>query len=143
MESRIVLLPGDGIGPEVMDQARKVLEVVAEQRDHNFSFEENLIGGCAIDETGDPLPPETLEACQKSDAVLLGSVGGPKWDDPLAAVRPEQGLLGLRQSLGLFANLRPVFVYPGLSDASPLKKERVEDVDVLFVRELTGGVYFG
>jgi 3-isopropylmalate dehydrogenase len=143
MDARIVLLPGDGIGPEVMDQARRVLEGVATQKDHNFSFEEHLIGGCAIDETGDPLPAETLQACQAADAVLLGSVGGPKWDDPLAAVRPEQGLLGLRRSLGLFANLRPVFTYPGLYESSPLKPDKVRGVDLLFVRELTGGVYFG
>jgi 3-isopropylmalate dehydrogenase len=143
MDSRIVLLPGDGIGPEVMDQACTVLGVVAEQYDHQFIFEEHLIGGCAIDETGDPLPPVTLKACQRADAVLLGSVGGPKWDDPLAPIRPEQGLLGLRQKLRLFANLRPVFVFPGLADSSPLKSEKVQDVDLLIVRELTGGVYFG
>jgi len=143
MDARIVLLPGDGIGPEVVAQGQKVLEVIAERNGHQFSYEEHLIGGCAIDEEGDPLPQKTLVACQQADAVLLGSVGGPKWDDPLAAIRPEQGLLGLRQKLGLFANLRPVFVFPGLYDSSPLKLEKVQGVDLLIVRELTGGLYFG
>jgi len=143
MEARIVLLPGDGIGPEVLKQARKVLERVAVINSHSFTYEEHLIGGCAIDAENDPLPPATLEACREADAILLGSVGGPKWDDPLAAIRPEQGLLGLRQHLGLFANLRPVFTFPGLYESSPLKLERVQGVDLLIVRELTGGLYFG
>jgi len=143
MEARMVLLPGDGIGPEVLDQARKVLERVAEIKGHSFTYEEHLIGGCAIDAENDPLPPATLEACREADAILLGSVGGPKWDDPLAAIRPEQGLLGLRQHLGLFANLRPVFTFPELYESSPLKLERVQGVDLLIVRELTGGLYFG
>ena len=143
MDARIVLLPGDGIGPEVVAQAQKVLELTAEKGGHRFSYEEHLIGGCAIDETRDPFPPASLEACQNADAILLGSVGGPKWDDPLAAVRPEQGLLGLRQKFGLFANLRPVFTFPGLYDSSPLKLEKVQGVDLLIVRELTGGLYFG
>src|SRR5262249_20818650 len=110
---------------------------------HEFSFEEHRIGGIAIDQDKDPLPPATLAACQKADAVLLGAVGGPKWDDPKAKVRPEQGLLAIRRALGLFANLRPVRVFPELAAASPLKPERVDGVDMLFVRELTGGIYFG
>jgi 3-isopropylmalate dehydrogenase len=143
MDAKIVLLPGDGIGPEVVFQGQRVLEAVAERRGHNFQFDEHLIGGCAMDQAGDPFPPESLEACQRSDAILLGAVGGPQWDDPQAAVRPEQGLLRLRQELCLFANLRPVFVFPGLSGSSPLKPEKVRDVDLLIVRELTGGLYFG
>jgi 3-isopropylmalate dehydrogenase len=143
MEARIVLLPGDGIGPEVIEQARRVLDRIAETKGHTFSYEEQLIGGCAIDAKNDPLPAATLEACQRADAILLGSVGGPKWDDPLADIRPEQGLLGLRQNLELFANLRPVFTFPGLYESSPLQREKVKDVDLLIVRELTGGVYFG
>ncbi len=143
MKAKIVSLPGDGIGPEVVAEARAVLQLVAEQRGHELTFEEHLVGGCAIDETGTALPDETLDACRRSDAVLLGAVGGPKWDDPTAAVRPEQGLLGLRKSLGLFGNLRPVKAHPSLIDASPLKPERVKGVDILVVRELTGGIYFG
>jgi len=143
MEAHIVLLPGDGIGPEVLKQAKKVLERSAKINGHTFTYEEHLIGGCAIDAEKDPLPAITLGACREADAILLGSVGGPKWDDPLAAIRPEQGLLGLRQHLGLFANLRPVFTFPGLYESSPLKIERVQGVDLLIVRELTGGLYFG
>jgi 3-isopropylmalate dehydrogenase len=120
-----------------------LLERVAAAFGHEFAFTEHLIGGVAIDRTGDPLPGETLAACEKADAVLLGAVGGPKWDDPRAKVRPEQGLLGIRRALGLFANLRPVRVHPALAAASPLKAERLEGVDILFVRELTGGLYFG
>lgn len=143
MEADIVLLPGDGIGPEVIDQARLTLEHVAGTFGHTFSFSEHLIGGGAIDATGVALPTESLEACRASKAVLLGAVGGPKWDDPLASVRPEQGLLGLRKALGLFANLRPVRTYPALADVSPLRPERVADIDIMIVRELTGGLYFG
>jgi 3-isopropylmalate dehydrogenase len=143
MQANIVLLPGDGIGPEVIAEARRVLETVASIHGHTFQFEEHLIGGIAIDTHGDPLPPEVLEACRRADAVLLGSVGGPKWDDPLAEIRPEQGLLGLRYGLGLFANLRPIKVYPSLVDASPVKGELLKDVDFLILRELTGGIYFG
>jgi 3-isopropylmalate dehydrogenase len=143
MQAHIVTLPGDGIGPEVVTEGVKALRRVAAAYDHRFTFEEALIGGCAIDATGDPLPEATLEACQRADAVLMGAVGGPKWSDPAATVRPEQGLLGLRQGLGLFANLRPVRVYPALIDASPLRPERLEGVDLLVVRELTGGIYFG
>jgi 3-isopropylmalate dehydrogenase len=143
MRATIVLLPGDGIGPEVVQEGRRVLERVAARYGHELAFEEKLVGGAAIDATGDPLPKETLAACERADAVLLGAVGGPRWDDPRAAVRPEQGLLGLRRALGLFANLRPVRVHPALAAASPLKEDRLAGVDVLFVRELTGGLYFG
>jgi 3-isopropylmalate dehydrogenase len=143
MKATIVLLPGDGIGPEVVHEARAVLEVVAARFGHAFAFAEHLIGGAAIDATGHPLPTETLIAAQSADAVLLGAVGGPRWDDPKARVRPEQGLLGIRKALGLYANLRPVRVHPALAGVSPLKAERVANVDILFLRELTGGLYFG
>lgn len=135
----IVLLPGDGIGPEVLDEARRALEAVR----NDLTFTEHSIGGIAIDRTGHPLPDATLAACRQADAILLGAVGGPKWDDPNAAIRPEQGLLALRRGLDLFANLRPVRVLPALADRSPLKRERVDGVDILFVRELTSGIYFG
>jgi 3-isopropylmalate dehydrogenase len=143
MNATITLLPGDGIGPEVVAEGQKMLQAVAAQFGHTFSFKEALIGGIAIDETGNPLPDETLLVCQTSDAVVLGAVGGPKWSDPSAAVRPEQGLLGLRKELGLFANLRPVKVFPALAAASSLKPEVVSEVDMVIVRELTGGLYFG
>jgi len=143
MRAKIVLLPGDGIGPEVVTEARAVLKAVAGLCGHDFSFEEHLIGGCAIEECGSPLPEETLSACRAADAVLLGAVGGPQWDDPQAAMRPEQGLLGLRCELKLFANLRPVRAIPALEGASPLRPEKVRGVDILIVRELTGGLYFG
>ena len=143
MKATIVLLPGDGIGPEVVREARAVLELVAARYGHELTFAEHLIGGAAIDVTGQPLPPETLAAAQRADAVLLGAVGGPKWDDPKARVRPEQGLLAIRKELGLYANLRPVRVHPELAAVSPLKADRLEGVDILFIRELTGGLYFG
>jgi 3-isopropylmalate dehydrogenase len=143
MKARIVTLPGDGVGPEVTAAAVAVLQAVAGHYGHEFSFDEQLIGGCAIDATGEPLPAATLAACKQADAVLLGAVGGPKWSDPNAKVRPEQGLLGLRAALGVYANLRPLQVHPALADLSPLKNERLQGVDVLFVRELTGGAYFG
>jgi 3-isopropylmalate dehydrogenase len=143
MKARIVTLPGDGVGPEVTAAAVAVLQAVAGHYGHEFSFDEQLIGGCAIDATGEPLPAATLAACKQADAVLLGAVGGPKWSDPNAPVRPEQGLLGLRAALGVYANLRPLQVHPALADLSPLKNERLQGVDVLFVRELTGGAYFG
>ncbi len=143
MKATLVTLPGDGVGPEVTAAAVAVLSAVAEQYGHDFSFEEHLMGGCAIDATGEPLPAATLAACRRADAVLLGAVGGPKWSDPNAKVRPEQGLLGLRSALGVYANLRPLNVHPALAALSPLKAERLDGVDVLFVRELTGGAYFG
>ena len=143
MKARIVTLPGDGVGPEVTAAAVAVLKAVAARYEHLFEFDEQLIGGAAIDASGEPLPAASLAACQSADAVLLGAVGGPKWSDPNAAVRPEQGLLGLRAALGVYANLRPLQVHPALADLSPLKNERLENVDVLFVRELTGGTYFG
>jgi 3-isopropylmalate dehydrogenase len=143
MKATITLLPGDGIGPEVVAEGQKVLEAVAGQFGHTFIFNQTLMGGIAIDETGDPLPGETLDACRAGDAVLLGAVGGPKWSDPGAPVRPEQGLLRLRKELGLFANLRPVKVVPALAAASTLRPEVVSGVDLVIVRELTGGLYFG
>lgn len=143
MQAKITLLPGDGIGPEVTAAAVRVLQKLAAQYGHSFAFKEQLIGGCAIDACGSALSDETIQICQQSDAVLLGAVGGPKWDDPNAAVRPEQGLLKLRKALNVFANLRPVSVYPELAAASPLKPEKLAGVDMLVVRELTGGLYFG
>lgn len=140
---RIAVLAGDGIGPEVVAEGLKVLNAVGNHSGHTFATNEGLIGGIAIDETGTALPDTTLEVCRASDAVLLGAVGGPKWDNPEAKVRPEQGLLGLRKALELFANLRPVVVHPLLVEASPLKAERLQGVDLLVVRELTGGIYFG
>jgi 3-isopropylmalate dehydrogenase len=143
MNARIVTLPGDGVGPEVTAAAIAVLQSVGTHFGHDLSFGEHLIGGAAIDATGEPLPAATLAACHAADAVLLGAVGGPKWSDPNAPVRPEQGLLALRAGLGVYANLRPLKVHPALAALSPLKNERLRDVDVLFVRELTGGAYFG
>jgi 3-isopropylmalate dehydrogenase len=143
MKATIVLLPGDGIGAEVVAEGRAMLEAVAGRFGHTLRFEEHPIGGVAIDRTGSPLPESTLAACRAADAILLGAVGGPKWDDPAAKVRPEQGLLGLRRELDLFANLRPILAYPQLAAASPLKGDRLADVNILFVRELTGGIYFG
>ncbi|MBX3059441.1 MAG: 3-isopropylmalate dehydrogenase [Anaerolineae bacterium] len=143
MEATITLLPGDGIGPEIIVEAKKVLTAVAHRYHHTFHLPEYIYGGAAIDELGDPLPEETLAACLNSQGVLMGAVGHPKFDDPTLKVRPEQGLLRLRQALGVFANLRPVMVFDALADASPLKPERVKGVDILFVRELIGGIYFG
>ena len=143
MKAEITLLPGDGIGPEVLAASINVLDAIAQAFGHTFEMQEYLIGGCAIDARGTALPEDTLQACQKADAVLLGAVGGPQWDDPQAPVRPEQGLLGLRKELGLFANLRPVKPHPALLDASPLRAELLQQVDLLVVRELTGGIYFG
>ena len=143
MQAHIVVLPGDGIGPEVTAEAVRVLQAVARQGGHAFTFTERLMGGCSIDAHGAALTPEVLKDCQASSAVLLGAVGGPKWDDPTAKVRPEQGLLALRKGLGVFANLRPVKVHPALMEASPIKADRLAGVDMLVIRELTGGLYFG
>jgi len=143
MKARIVTLPGDGVGPEVTAAAVRVLRAIASHYEHAFEFPEHLIGGCAIDAGGDPLPAATLDACRGADAVLLGAVGGPRWSNPDAAARPEQGLLKLRAALGVYANLRPLQVHPALADRSPLKNARLHGVDLLFVRELTGGAYFG
>ncbi len=143
MNFNITLLPGDGIGPEVVTEAVRVLETIASKYSHTFTFTERLMGGCSIDKYGSSLTDETLADCQSADAVLLGAVGGPKWDDPTAKDRPERGLLALRKGLGVFANLRPVKVHPALIDSSPLKPEKLKGVDIMVVRELTGGLYFG
>lgn len=143
MDATVAVLPGDGIGPEVIAEGVRVLEAVGRRWGHRFVIREARIGGHAIDLDGVPLPGETLAACREASAVLLGAVGGPQWDDPSRVVRPEQGLLQLRRGLGLFANLRPVRVLPAMAEASPLRPGRLEGVDLLFVRELTGGIYFG
>jgi 3-isopropylmalate dehydrogenase len=143
MRAVIAVLPGDGIGPEVVAEGLKVLQAVAAAHGHSFELRDALIGGAAIDAAGTALPPETLELARAADAVLLGAVGGPKWDDPRAKVRPEQGLLAIRKGLGLYANLRPVEVKPRLMRSSPLRPELLSGVDLLVVRELTGGIYFG
>lgn len=140
----IAVIPGDGIGPEVVNGTRSVLEAVASKYGHTFRFDELLAGGSAIDATGEPLPASTMYACQNSDAVLLGAVGGPKWDDLPGKLRPEQALLGLRAGLKLYANLRPAVLHKELAEASPLKDHLVKDgIDIMIVRELTGGIYFG
>jgi 3-isopropylmalate dehydrogenase len=143
MNFNITLLPGDGIGPEIVTEAVRVIETIASKHGHSFNFTERLMGGCSIDKYGTSLTDETLVDCQAADAVLLGAVGGPKWDDPQAKERPERGLLALRKGLGVFANLRPVKVHPALIEWSPLKAEKLKDVDIIVVRELTGGLYFG
>jgi 3-isopropylmalate dehydrogenase len=144
MNYKIATIPGDGIGPDVVREARAVLEAVGRRFSRSFDFSEVLMGGCAIDATGKPLPPETLRVCKESDAVLLGAVGGPKWDDLPGALRPETGLLGIRGGLGVYANLRPALMFPQLEAACPLKTPLTEGgIDILIVRELTGGMYFG
>jgi len=144
MKKNIVIIEGDGIGPEVTRQSRKILNAVAEKFHHEFHYTYCLMGADAIDKTGNPLPDETIEACLNSDAILFGAIGHPKYDnDPTAKVRPEQGLLKLRKSLQLFANIRPVNTYPSLHHLSPLKNKNLEDVDFIIFRELTGGIYFG
>ena len=143
MASKILLLPGDGIGAEIVEAARSVLDRASEKWRLDLQFSTGLIGGAAIDAESDPLPPATLDACRESDAVLLGAVGGPKWSDPSAPIRPEQGLLKLRSEFDLFANLRPVQVFPALADHAPLRADLLDNVDIFFVRELTSGIYFG
>lgn len=143
MQASVAVLPGDGIGPEVISAAVLVMGAVEQRFGHDFRFGFGLIGGIAIDEFGTALPERTLQVCRESDAVLMGAVGGPKWDDPQAKVRPEDGLLGLRKGLGVYANLRPVRIFPELIAATTLKPEVVQDVDLVVVRELTGGLYFG
>ena len=143
MRALIAVLPGDGIGTEVTAQAVRGLRSIAAIYGHDFIFQEALLGGAAIDATGEPLPATTLELCTRADAILMGAVGGPKWSQVDAKVRPEQGLLQLRKALGLFANLRPVVPHPAVLDASPIKAELLHGVDIMVVRELTGGIYFG
>ena len=144
MKLKIALLAGDGIGPEVIEQAVKVSDAVGKKFNHEITWVPALTGAAAIDAVGDPYPDETHEICASSDAVLFGAIGHPRFDnDPSAKVRPEQGLLKMRKKLGLFANIRPTFTFPSLIDKSPLKKERIEGTDLVFLRELTGGIYFG
>ena len=143
MQATVAVLPGDGIGVEVTAEAVRALEAIGAKFGHRFDFEHGLLGGAAIDATGVALPDETLRLCQRADAVLMGAIGGPKWSAPDAKVRPEQGLLQLRKALGLFANLRPVVPHPAVLDASPIKSELLHNVDIMVVRELTGGIYFG
>ena len=144
MEKTIALIPGDGIGPDVVGQAVKVLDKVAEKYGHKFIYKEVIAGGSAIDKFGNPLPEEQLDICKSSDSVLLGALGGPKWDNVDPSIRPEKGLLGLRGGLKVFANLRPAVIFPQLKSACPLKDEIIgQGIDILIVRELTGGIYFG
>ena len=144
MKLKIAVLPGDGIGPEVTNQSIKVLKCIADKYNHNIELSEGLVGAIAIDEYNDPYPDITHKLCMDSDAILFGAIGDPKYDnDPKAKVRPEQGLLKMRKKLGLFANLRPTIIFESLLDMSPIKEERIKDTNILFVRELTGGIYFG
>ena len=143
MDAKIVVLPGDGIGEEIVKETHKVLKKIEEKFSHNFTYQFAEIGGSSIDKFGSPLTDETLNSCREADAILLGAVGGPKWDQIEVSIRPEKGLLKLRKSLGLFANLRPVKIYPSLVSASPIKPDRLEGIDILVIRELTSGIYFG
>lgn len=144
MNKNIVLLPGDGVGPEIVAAGKRILDGVAKKYSHTFTYSEGVIGAAAIDATGIPLPDETIRLCREADAILFGAIGDPKYDnDPTLKVRPEQGLLKLRKELGLFANIRPILTFPSLYDKSPLKKEVIKGVDFIVVRELTGGIYFG
>lgn len=143
MQIKLAVLSGDGIGPQVVSEATKVLNLVAERRSIDLSVQYAKVGGVALEHFDTPLPSETLDVCRASDAVLLGAIGDPKWDDAPSDKRPEKGLLGLREGLGLYANLRPAKIYPGLVNASTLKSDVIEDIDILIVRELTGGIYFG
>jgi 3-isopropylmalate dehydrogenase len=143
VDFNLIVLPGDGVGPEVIDETLKVLKAIGKRFGHQFNINSCLVGGAAIDAEGVAVSKDTLKLCKKADAVLLGAVGGPKWDDPLAKVRPEDGLLELRKSLALFANLRPVKVHPVLVNSTNLKPDVIRGVDFIFVRELTGGLYFG
>ena len=143
MNKQLIMLPGDGVGPEIMESAKVVLNTVASEYGHTFTYHQHAIGGDAIDRYETPLPDETINACQNSDAILLGAVGGSKWDSLPGHMRPEKGLLGIRKSLGLFANLRPVKGFAPLLHTSPLKEEIIKDSDILIIRELTGGLYFG
>ena len=144
MDYNIAVIKGDGIGPEIVNEAMKVMNAIGVKFGHKFNYNEVLMGACAIDETGTPLPDETLEVCKNSDAILFGAIGHPKYDnDPSAKVRPEQGLLKIRKELGLYANIRPVAYHSALEEFSPLKPERIEGADFVVVRELTGGIYFG
>jgi 3-isopropylmalate dehydrogenase len=142
VDYNIAVFPGDGIGPEVTAEGVRVLEAVGRRFDHRFSFTTNLVGGIAIDQTGSALPPESLARARAADAVLFGAVGGPKWDDPRAPTRPEDGLLAIRRGLRLYANLRPVRTHPALTAVSPIREELLDDVDFVVIRELTGGLYF-
>ena len=143
-EHNIVVLKGDGIGPEIVDEAVKVLDAAGKKHGFKMNYDYELMGGCAIDETGEPLPQKTVDACKKADCVFLGAVGGPKWDGVPGNKRPEAGLLGIRGALGLYANLRPARIFAPLKDASPIKDSITEgNLDIMIVRELTGGIYFG
>ena len=143
-EHNIVVLKGDGIGPEIVDEAVKVLDAAGKKYGFKMNYDYELMGGCAIDETGEPLPQKTVDACKKADCVFLGAVGGPKWDGVPGNKRPEAGLLGIRGALGLYANLRPARIFAPLKDASPIKDSITEgNLDIMIVRELTGGIYFG